>query len=102
STWPPIRALLAVTWPLMRLSGPCTSAAQPISPSTLPSICRSTLASILPWMATSPPMIEKGVCLAPVAIGDAALGELLDFENILPCLQKGARIDRRAVDAHFE
>src|SRR5690606_2693886 len=106
---PDKRADSALIEPWTSLDSPCTREAQEMSPSILPSICRSTVALTSPLMVTSDPITEKvelftgiGVilpcCLSAVGRGSSAGF----FENMWGCLQKGARIYRAVIDTHLE
>src|SRR5690606_29303665 len=79
---------------------PCTSAAQVMSPRTVPSTCRSADASTSPRITTSAPITEKVALLATGRLGILAASDF--FENMGSGLQKGPRIDRAAVNSHFE
>src|SRR5262245_56274792 len=105
-TVPARRALSAWTLPVISLVSPCTSEAQAMSPSTVPSMWRSAEAAMSPRMARSAPRTEKvepliGLLVAELLL-DAAGALVGVLENILGSLQEGSGIDRLVVDADFE
>src|SRR6185369_5055353 len=98
---PATRAFSATTMPVTTLVSPCTSEAQLISPSILPSKCRSTFAIRLPLMAISGPRTEKvDPVIAPLPEGRSVDSGL--FENIGGHLQEWAGIDGLAVEPNLE
>src|SRR6478736_4899633 len=101
-TRPARRAVSASIAPSTRLDSPCTSEAQAMSPSTVPSTCRSAVAETLPLMTTSAPSTEKVALLAMGRGAPAGERSAGFFENIWGPLQEGARIDHAVVDTHLE
>src|SRR5688500_10760630 len=94
---PATRALSATTMPATSLPSPWLSAAQLMSPSILPSRCRSAVAVRSPLLAISGPSTEK-VDPAIVLLGGGRAADSGFFENIGRYLQQGTRIDGLTVE----
>src|SRR5690606_14399945 len=123
SSDPARRAPSAVIDPMIRPELPCTRAVHTMSPSTVPSMCRSAEASMSPLIATSAPIIDDaapplvplgrlpatgplfvglGALLTNGRAGSAGRGGSGFFENMVVGLQERTRIDGAAMDMDLE